>query len=150
MTTTPLSRPRPPARAVRLPSGWVSFDPASPPDDLVPGLPAAVGVLAAVTPRRLPASGSRPALVLARSSTPTDVDASLLDEDDHFLDDGGRTVRYRRWQAATDLRTVCESWAWAAADGTETALLAAVDIADYSCFTDVFETVAESVDPEAF
>lgn len=149
MTTTPLSRPRLPARAIRLPGGWPAFDPGSPPADLVVGLPATTGVLAAVTPRGLAASGTRPALVLARPETSAVVDPSLLDEDDHFLDDEGRTVRYRRWQAATDLRTVCESWSWRAADGAEVVLLAAVDIADYACFTDVFETVAESVDPEA-
>lgn len=150
MTTTPLSRPHLPARAVRLPSGWLPFDPAAPPPDLAVGLPTPAGVLVAVTSRTPPASGARPALVLARSGVATRVDPALLDEDDHFVDDEGRTVRYRRWQAAADLRTVCESWTWTAEDGVETQLLAGVDVADYSCFTDLFETVAESVDPDAF
>jgi hypothetical protein len=147
MTTTPLRRP--PARAVALPGGWVRFDPTAPPDDLARGVPVPDGVLTAVTAPRVAASGTRPALLLTRSHVGTAVDPSLLDEDDDFVDDRGRTVRYRRWQAAADLRTVCESWTWTDGDGVTTQLLAAVDIVDYSTFTDLFETVAESVDPDA-
>jgi len=149
MTTTPLSRPRPTARAVRLPSGWVPVDPVRPPADLARGLPVPDGVLAAVAAPRVAVSGTRPALLLARSRDGLTVDPALLDEDDDFVDDEGRTVRYRRWQAAADLRTVCESWTWTDDAGVDTQLLAAVDIADYSAFTDLFETVAESVDPDA-
>ncbi|MCH1865026.1 hypothetical protein [Nocardioides sp. CFH 31398] len=148
MTTTPLSRPRS-TGPVRLPSGWVPLDPAAPPDDLARGVPVPDGVLCAAAAPRVATSGTRPALLLARGRAGVAVDPALLDEDDDFVDDQGRTVRYRRWQAAADLRTVCESWTWTDDDDVVTQLLAAVDIADYSTFTDLFEAVAESVDPDA-
>jgi hypothetical protein len=72
-------------------------------------------------------------------------DFEVEDADDY--ERGGRPVAYRRFAhrvAATDL--VSEQWAWLV-DGRGITLTGTVARVDYPAYCDLFEAVAETVDP---
>jgi hypothetical protein len=70
----------------------------------------------------------------------------LEDEDDIELD--GRDVAYRRFAHRVGLAAlVSDQWAWLA-DGVGVTLTCTVAREDYAYYCDVFEAVAETVDPE--
>lgn len=120
-------------------------------------------VLLVAEPTRSPDSGVRPRLVLhvapvdadrdgwrhrvllrlAERATDTEVD--IEDEDD--LDVAGREVVYARFGHGGDqAHLISDAWAWWV-DGVETTVTATVARVDYAEYCDVFEAVAETVEP---
>ncbi len=142
-----LARPVP----LWLPPGWLRET------DTAPGV-----VVAARGPTG--ATGARPRLTLRLEAVPdpdlvawqdrtmaalaeTQVAFDLEDEDEFDL--LGREVAYRRHahlEGRVDV--MCDQWAWLA-DGRGTTLVCSVARADYWAHCDVFEELAESVDPAA-
>ena len=120
------------------------------------------GVVVAARQASLPPSGVRPELVLCRS--PVDdgslaawreraldelaelLDAfDLEDEDDVELD--GHEAAYRRFAHRAGLAdVVSDQWAWLV-DGVGVTLTCTVAREDYADYCDVFEAVAETIDP---
>ena len=135
--------------AIILPPRWrCSFEPER-------------GVVVTARQASIPPSGVPPELVLCR----TRVDDSLAswrtralaglaerleafeleDEDDLELD--GREATYRRFSHRTGLADlVSDQWAWVV-DGVGVTLTCTVAREDYADYCDVFEAVAETVDP---
>jgi hypothetical protein len=119
------------------------------------------GVLVAAQASTLPASGVRPSVRLRCepvASGPDDWTAQALAdlrssreefvlEDEDTYDLAGRDVGYRRYAhraRAGDL--LCEEWAWLV-DGVGYVLTCSVAREDYADYCDVFEAIAETVDP---
>jgi hypothetical protein len=118
-------------------------------------------VLLAAHPRTTPASGVRPSLTLCCESVPDDLatwraraltelagrldDFELEDEDDVDLD--GHQVAYRRFSHRSRVADLlCDQWAWLV-DGFGLVLTGTVAREDYPDLCDVFELVAETLDP---
>ena len=70
----------------------------------------------------------------------------LEDHDDFDL--AGHDVTYRRYHRAGGSDVLCEEWTWLV-DGRGLVLTGAVAREDYMDYCDVFEAVAETVDPDA-
>lgn len=119
------------------------------------------GVLVKARATSVPDSGVRPELTLRCTRVSADLagwraealaelgrcldDFEVEDEDDYDLD--GRPVAYRRFAhrvAQADI--VSEQWAWVV-DGLGVTLTGTVARADYPAYCDLFEAVAETVDP---
>lgn len=119
------------------------------------------GLLVQARAGSLPPSGVRPELTLRCTSVTEDLatwraaaladlgrcldDFEVEDEDDFDLD--GRPVAYRRFAhrvATADV--VCEQWAWVVG-GLGVTLTGTVAREDYPAYCDLFEAVAETVDP---
>lgn len=120
-------------------------------------------VLLVAEPARPPDSGVRPRLslrvspvdahrdawrgrVLSRlADQATDTEIDVEDEDD--LDVAGREVVYVRFgHGGAQAHLISEVWAWWL-DGVETTLTATAARVDYAEYCDVFEAVAETVEP---
>jgi hypothetical protein len=108
-----------------------------------------------------PASGVRPEITLRCVAVSEDLatwrtaamaelgrrldDFDVEDADDYDL--AGRPVAYRRFAhriLGTDV--VCEQWAWVV-EGLGVTLTATVAREDYPAYCDLFEAIAETVDP---
>ena len=120
------------------------------------------GIVVAARQASLPPSGVRPELVLCRTGVEDSLTAwraralaglaelldafELEDEDDVEVD--GRDAAYRRFAHRHGLAdVVSEQWAWLV-DGVGVTLTCTVAREDYADYCDVFEAVAETVEPE--
>jgi hypothetical protein len=122
----------------------------------------ACGVLLAAAATTLPTSGFRPSVRLRCEPAPDDPptwsaqsvadlrstreDFALEDEDDYDL--GGHDVGYRRYAhrlRGTDV--LCDEWTWQV-DGVGLVLTCSVAREDYADYCDVFEAIAQTVEPE--
>lgn len=135
--------------AIALPPSWRrTSDPAR-------------GVLVAARPPGVPASGVPPTVRLCcqrvaeqlgpwrhRSLTELALrvdDFELEDEDDYEAD--GHDVAYRRFAHRADgVDLLSDQWAWLV-DGLGVTLTCSVAREDYADWCDVFEVIAETVDP---
>ncbi|MCW2793639.1 MAG: hypothetical protein JWO76_2737 [Nocardioides sp.] len=142
-----------------------------PPADVAISVPAswrrtsdpACGVLVAAAAATLPASGFRPSVRLTCQPAPGDADAwsaqSVADlrstredfalEDEDGYDLGGHEVGYRRYAhrlRGTDV--LCDEWAWLL-DGVGLVLTCSVAREEYVDYCDVFEAIAQTVEPAA-
>ncbi len=118
------------------------------------------GVVVAARPRRIPASGFCPEVVVRCTSVLDDLhtwrDEAIsalaaqlpdfaLEDEDHF-DLGDHRVLYRRFAHRSGTADVLsEQWAWLV-DGLGVTLTCSVAREDYPTFCDVFEAIAETVD----
>jgi hypothetical protein len=120
------------------------------------------GVVVAARQASLPPSGVRPELVLCRTQVDDSLTAwreraldglaerldafDLEDRDDVELD--GHEAAYHRFAHRDGLAdVVSDQWAWLV-DGVGVTLTCTVAREDYADYYDVFEAVAETVDPE--
>lgn len=118
------------------------------------------GVVVAARPRRVPASGLCPEVVVRCTTVADDlvawradaiaalgrqlVDFALEDEDGFPL--GDHEVAYRRFaHRSGPWDVLCEQWAWLV-DGLGVTLTCSVAREDYPTFCDVFEAIAETLD----
>jgi hypothetical protein len=119
------------------------------------------GVVVAARAPELPASGVRPELVLRcvpvadgldpwRDGAVAELAARLDDfelEDEDRYELAGHQVSYRRFaHSATLDDLVCDQWAWLV-DGRGLTLTCTVAREDYADYCDVFEAIAETLDP---
>jgi hypothetical protein len=120
------------------------------------------GVVVAARQASLPPSGVRPELVLCRTPVADSLTAwrgraldelaGLLDafdlEDQDDVDLDGREAAYHRFAHRDGLAdVVSDQWAWLV-DGVGVTLTCTVAREDYADYCDVFEAVAETIDPE--
>lgn len=120
------------------------------------------GVLVTARANTVPASGVRPELTLCCASVSEKLaewrvialaglasrlaDFELEDEDDYDL--GGHDVAYRRFAHRVEMADlVCDQWAWLS-NGLGVTLTCTVARQDYADYCDVFEAIAETVDPD--
>ena len=123
-----------------------------------------LGVVVAARAPSLPASGVRPELVL-RTVSPEhdDLEAWRIDalgelsevlvdfalEDDAVVDLVGHRVVYHRFaHRVGTVDVLCDQWSWLV-DGLGVTLTCAAARVDYPVYADLFEAVAESVEPRA-
>lgn len=143
--TTSLTSTRP---SLRLPAGWRPVRRASGIDVAADGPPGGDGVRPRLELWREPVP--EPTLGAWQDRAMRDLAARLVAfdvEDADEFDLLGRPVAYRRHAHLLGGRDlICDRWAWLA-DGTGVTLVGTVPRADYWDCCDVFEAVAESVDP---
>lgn len=118
-------------------------------------------MLVAATAATVPASGFRPSVRLRCEPAPDDPDTwaaqSLSDlrstraefalEDEEVYELSGHDVRYRRYVhrlGGTDV--LCDEWGWLLG-GVGFALTCSVAREDYADYCDVFEAIAQTVEP---
>lgn len=134
---------------IALPHGWQrSSDPAR-------------GVLVTARAGTAPASGVRPHVTLVCEPVTLDAAAWASErittlagathdfalEDDDVFDLDGHDIAYRRYaHRVAGVDVLCDEWAWLL-DGLGLVLTGTVAREDYADYCDVFEAIAETLDP---